>query len=52
MVEAPDTQLFPGEINRVSLYRKTVRQGERLRFKNACYWCSLKALKWPGRNKR
>lgn len=32
-VDVPEVQLFPGEINRVSLYRKTVKQGERLRFK-------------------
>ena len=32
-VDVPETQLFPGEINRVSLYRKAVNQGERLHFK-------------------
>lgn len=32
-VEVPETQLFPGEINRVSLYRKEVKSGERLKFK-------------------
>ena len=32
-VDVPDTQLFPGEINRVSLYRKAVKSGERLQFK-------------------
>lgn len=32
-VEAPEEQLFPGEINRVSLYRKDARTGERFRFK-------------------
>mgnify|MGYP002790060857 CR=1 FL=1 len=32
-VDVPETQLFPGEINRVSLYRKAVKQGERLQFK-------------------
>lgn len=32
-VEVPETQLFPGEVNRVSLYRKTVKAGERLKFK-------------------
>lgn len=32
-VEVPEAQLFPGEINRVSLYRKAVKQGERLQFK-------------------
>jgi predicted neuraminidase len=32
-VDAPEVQLFPGEINRVSLYRKAVKAGERLQFK-------------------
>jgi predicted neuraminidase len=32
-VDAPEVQLFPGEINRVSLYRKEVKAGEQLRFK-------------------
>ncbi len=32
-VDVPETQLFPGEINRVTLYRKNVKQGERLQFK-------------------
>ena len=32
-VDVPEVQLFPGEINRVSLYRKAVKQGERLQFK-------------------
>ncbi|MDZ4402792.1 sialidase family protein [Prosthecobacter sp.] len=32
-VEVPEVQLFPGEINRVSLYRKEVKTGERLQFK-------------------
>ena len=32
-VDVPEGQLFPGEINRVSLYRKTVKAGERLQFK-------------------
>jgi hypothetical protein len=32
-VDVPETQLFPGEINRVSLYRKAVQPGERLQFK-------------------
>lgn len=32
-VDVPEVQLFPGEINRVSLYRKDVKRGERLRFK-------------------
>jgi hypothetical protein len=31
--DVPEVQLFPGEINRVSLYRKTVQPGERLQFK-------------------
>lgn len=32
-VDAPEVQLFPGEINRVVLYRKEVRAGEQLHFK-------------------
>ena len=32
-VDVPETQLFPGEINRVCLYRKEVKAGERLQFK-------------------
>lgn len=32
-VDVPESQLFPGEINRVSLYRKTVQSGERLKFR-------------------
>lgn len=32
-VAVPETQLFPGEINRVSLYQKTVKTGEHLKFK-------------------
>jgi hypothetical protein len=32
-VDVPEVQLFPGEINRVSLYRKAVKPGERLQFK-------------------
>ncbi|MBL9090991.1 MAG: exo-alpha-sialidase [Planctomycetaceae bacterium] len=32
-VDVPETQLFPGEINRVSLYRKEVKVGEQLQFK-------------------
>ncbi len=31
-LEVPEAQLFPGEINRVSLYRKDVKEGERLKF--------------------
>ena len=31
-VKVPEVQLFPGEINRVSLYRKDVKPGERLKF--------------------
>lgn len=31
-VNVPEVQLFPGEINRVSLYQKTSKAGERLRF--------------------
>jgi predicted neuraminidase len=32
-VAVPEMQFFPGQINRVSLYRKAVRTGERLRFR-------------------
>ncbi|MDF1814588.1 MAG: sialidase family protein, partial [Verrucomicrobiales bacterium] len=32
-VDAPEVQLFPGVINRVSLYRKEVKTGERLKFR-------------------
>jgi predicted dehydrogenase len=32
-VDVPEVQLFPGEINRVSLYRKEVKAGERFRFR-------------------
>ena len=32
-VDVPEVQLFPGEINRVSLYRKAVKAGDRLQFK-------------------
>ena len=32
-VEGPEVQFFPGEVNRVSLYRKAVKVGERLQFK-------------------
>lgn len=32
-VDVPETQLFPAEINRVSLYRKAVKSGERLQFR-------------------
>ncbi|MCB1276831.1 sialidase family protein [Prosthecobacter sp.] len=32
-VDVPETQLFPGEINRVSLYRKAVKAGERFSFR-------------------
>lgn len=31
-VSVPEAQLFPGEINRVSLYRKDAQAGERLKF--------------------
>ena len=31
-VDVAETQLFPGEINRVSLYKKDVKAGEQLRF--------------------
>ncbi len=32
-VDSPEVQLFPGEVNRVSLYRKEVKAGEQLHFK-------------------
>ena len=32
-VDVPEVQLFPGEINRVSLYSKEVKAGEALKFK-------------------
>ncbi len=32
-VDAPQIQLFPGEVNRFNLYRKSVQAGERLKFK-------------------
>jgi predicted neuraminidase len=32
-VGVPEVQLFPGEVNRVSLYRKDVKRGERLKLK-------------------
>lgn len=32
-VDVPEVQLFPGEINRVSLYQKTVVAGERFQFR-------------------
>ena len=31
-VDVPEVQLFSGEINRVSLYRKSVKRGERFKF--------------------
>ncbi len=36
-VDVPETQMFPGEINRVSLYRKEVKRGERLKFKKMVF---------------
>jgi len=36
-VEVPETQFFPGEINRVSLYQKQVAAGDRLRFKKLVF---------------
>ena len=33
-VDGPEVQFFPGEVNRVSLYRKAVKAGERLQLKN------------------
>jgi predicted neuraminidase len=32
-VDAPEVQLFPGEINRMCIYRKEVKAGEQLHFK-------------------
>lgn len=32
-IEAPAFQLFPGELNRFNLYQKSVKAGERLKFK-------------------
>lgn len=34
-VGVPEAQLFPGEINRMSLYRKDAKRGERFRFSKA-----------------
>jgi len=36
-VDVPETQFFPGEINRVSLYQKQVAKGEKLRFKKLVF---------------
>lgn len=36
-VDVPEVQFFPGEINRVSLYRKEVAEGDRLRFKKLVF---------------
>ncbi len=36
-VDVPETQFFPGEINRVSLYQKQVAAGDRLRFKKLVF---------------
>ncbi|MCB1203917.1 MAG: hypothetical protein KDN18_06635, partial [Verrucomicrobiae bacterium] len=36
-IDGPEAQFFPGEINRVSLYAKTVSEGERLRFKKLVF---------------
>lgn len=36
-VDVPEVQFFPGEINRVSLYRKQVAAGERLRFRKLVF---------------
>ena len=41
-VDVPEVQLFPGEINRVSLYRKDVKSGERLQFKKMVLSWSLR----------
>ncbi len=36
-VDVPETQFFPGDINRVSLYQKQVAAGDRLRFKKLVF---------------
>ena len=36
-VDVPEVQFFPGEINRVSLYKKAVESGERLRFRKLVF---------------
>ena len=36
-VDVPETQFFPGEINRVSLYQKQVKAGDRLRFRKLVF---------------
>jgi hypothetical protein len=36
-VDVPETQFFPGEINRVCLYQKQVEKGEKLRFKKLVF---------------
>ncbi len=36
-VDVPETQFFPAEINRVSLYQKQVEKGEMLRFKKLVF---------------
>ncbi len=36
-VDVPETQFFPGEINRVSLYQKQVTAGDRLRFEKLVF---------------
>lgn len=36
-VDVPETQMFPGEVNRVSLYRKDVQYGERLQFRKLAF---------------
>ena len=36
-VDVPETQFFPGEINRVSLYQKEVAEGERLLFRKLVF---------------
>ena len=37
-VDGPEVQLFPGEINRVRLYRKAVTEGERFHLKKLVIW--------------
>ncbi|WP_395749078.1 sialidase family protein [Prosthecobacter sp.] len=47
-VDLPETQLFPGEINRMSLYRKDATAGEQFHFKKLVLLisgtCALRAL--------
>lgn len=44
--DLPEFQLFSGEFNRVSLYRKMVHAGERLRFRKMVVFVSVEAVKF------